>query len=146
MESSLITHKIISGLFTKPALKNLTSNDFILNTEEKLKLKDKNCCVVLFHNHNGESVYTIDLFDCVAKKTIGPIFMICDLTSQNEIDLVFKSMLSNSDNNSHLVKLEQIPIIVSYKNGIPQNVYNGNMIEHELFDYIADITCSSDYK
>lgn len=133
----------MSSLFQKQKLIVLTDTNFDCSVENDLKLKDKNCCLVLFHNNNPESQYLIDLLDIIMNKTIGANFMTCDLDVNYNIKDLLISYLRFHPENQISFTNDSLPLISFYVGGKFQGLYHGNFNEYDIINYISGVVCSS---
>lgn len=135
----------MDSLFVQQRIRFLTSADFELNSSTILSLKDKSCCLVLFHDSSSTSVKLAQIWTSLVTKVMGPLFSVCDLMSQPQIVDAFNRVSQNKSNPLSWLSLKRVPLIVCYRDGFPVGVYNGIISETAIMKYASELVCSADY-
>ncbi len=135
----------MDSLFTRPEIKILSDSDFMLETEYKLTLRDKDCCLVLFHDNQYLSVELVKLWQQIANIVAGPKFMICDLVINRNIANAMSSSPYIQSNPFSWISTVKIPVIIVYRQGFPQGAYNGIISVDNLISYASKTACNPSY-
>lgn len=122
----------------------LGSDDFLLDTDEKILLKWKDCLIILFYSENEESKQLARVFSSAAQQTIGKNFAACNLKVHQNLAKAFMS-LDGQDSIMRAFRLKQVPFILVYREGRPQAYYNGDRDTQALVDYSLTLACNFGY-
>jgi len=131
-------------LFAQNAVKQLTQEDFELDSDAQIKLKNNSCVLVLFYNDNVESKNLLEIWNSAGKQTVGPIFASLNL-NQNRILAQAFTNLNMKNTSLHWAALKTIPFILVYQNRWPIGFYNGERSVQDLIDYSLVLACKAEY-
>lgn len=135
----------MDSLFVQQRIRVLTYNDFELNSGTVLSLKDKSCCLVLFHDNSVNSQKLAAIWTSLVTKVVGPIFASCDLMNEPQVVQAFNKVGLDRDNPLSWLNLKRVPLIVTYRDGFPIGAYNGVISESMIMSYASQMVCSPDY-
>lgn len=132
----------MSTFFPQINVKILSDSDFLIDSDDKILLKDKRTCVVLFHDKESTSQQLTDIWKSLASRVAGPIFYVCDMTIQRNISEAFLQISQDDSSLYQKYTKKKIPFILIYRNGRPQNLYNGQLSEAALINYCSGMVSS----
>jgi hypothetical protein len=135
----------MDSLFAQQRIRFLANTDFELNSGTILSLKDKSCCLVLFHDNSSNSQKLATIWTSLVTKVVGPIFASCDLMNDPEVVQAFNKVSMDRDNPLSWLNLKRVPLIVTYRDGFPVCAYNGIISESMIMSYASELVCSPDY-
>lgn len=132
----------MNTFFPQIDVKILTESDFLTDSDDKILLKDKRTCVVLFHNKESVSQHLTDIWKNLASRVAGPIFCVCDMTIQRNISEAFLQISQDDSSSYQKYAKKKIPFILIYRNGRPQSTYNGQLSGAALMNYCSGLVSS----
>jgi hypothetical protein len=133
-----------NDLFAQNSVKQLTQDDFELESDAPIKLRYKSCMIVLFYNNNIESQNLLQIWNTAGKQVVGPIFASIDLNKNKLLAQAFTNL--NMENSSlHWAALKTMPFIIVYQNRWPVGFYNGERTVQDLIDYSLVLACKAEY-
>lgn len=132
----------MNTFFPQIDVKILTDSDFLTESDDKILLKDKHTCIVLFHNKESVSQHLTDIWKNLASRVAGPIFCVCDMTIQRGISEAFLQISQDDSSSYQKYTKKKIPFILIYRNGRPQSIYNGQLSEAALMNYCSGLVSS----
>ena len=138
--STLVTEE----LFGRDAVKNLNSDDFLLETTTPIQLKWTDCIVILFYGDNNESKTLAQIWATAAKSVIGTIFAAANLKTNQKIAQAFVK-IGESPTPYRNFKLQGYPFILAYQRGFPVGFYNGERDVQAIVDWSLTLACKPDY-
>lgn len=133
-------------LFAQDAVKQLTSADFTVNKQSRIKLVYEDCYLILFYGNNQESDDLLQVWQSAAAQVAGPIFASVNLFTEKAVATAFTQIRSESDNPLNWAGLRGIPFILVYRQGWPVGFYNGPRETETIIDYSLELACSASYK
>lgn len=132
------------GLFSQNSVKELSQDDFELDSDAQIKVRYNSCMIVLFYNNNTESKNLLQIWNAAGKQVVGPIFGKVDLDNNKSLARAFTNL--NMKNTSlHWAALKTIPFILAYQNGWPIGFYNGERTVQDIIDYSLVLACKAEY-
>lgn len=136
----------MNKMFLVPKISRITDDSFELSSPDKITLKDKSCCIILFHDTSEKSSIIFDIFKDVSSQISGPRFMSCDLQSNSGIasELTSCSYTPNSPNS--WINISNLPIILVYRQGFPVSCYNGSLDVSSFAFFCSKNACNSSYQ
>lgn len=132
-------------LFVKPEIKILSDSDFTLETEFPMLLKNKNCCIVLFHDNSEKSVEAMNIWKQLSQMVAGPVFMVCDLIVNRGVSNSMASSSYNTSSPYSWISLVKVPVIFVYRQGYPKGVFNQMLTFQNLLNYSQHTACNPSY-
>lgn len=132
-------------VFDSKAVKQLSTSDFTIDSDIKIGLRDKSCCLVLFYIENIESQQLVEIWASVARVVVGPVFAAVNLIYERKVAEAFAAVKSDGNNVVHWAGLKELPFIMVYRNGIPTAFYNGPRETQSIMDYSVTLACGSGY-
>lgn len=129
----------MNSLFPQINIKNLSDSDFNLNSNEKITLVEKRISLVLFNDNSDESVHFLNILKSVCKQVPGPVFCSCDILSQSGIKTAFLDICQDDTSSYQKFTCHGFPILIIYKNGIPQKLYSGIIDEDSLLLFCSTL-------
>ena len=138
--STLVTEE----LFGRDAVKNLGSEDFLLETTTPIQLKWTDCIVILFYGDNNESKTIAQIWATAAKSVIGTIFAAANLKSNQKLAQAFVK-IGESPTPYRNFRMQGYPFILAYQRGFPVGFYNGERDVQAIVDWSLTLACKSDY-
>jgi hypothetical protein len=148
--NSIPTPRVEIGLtsytvFSQSTIQNLTDSDFFFDDEMKVRLKNKECMLILFYGEDSDSRELCGIWGSTASQIAGPHFAACNLSAQNKIKLAFVSLYEDPLHPLHEFALSQVPVIIVYRKGLPKAYYNGDLSTSSIADYALTLACHPDY-
>ena len=125
-------------------LVELQSSDFLLETDEKILLKYKDCLIIFFYADDPVSKQIARVFVDAANTMPGKRFAACNLRVNAVVADAFSS-LETQDSVMRAFRLKQIPFILTYRGGRPQAYYNGSISTQALVNYSFQLACKPGY-
>lgn len=122
-------------LLQSPWNTNLTSNDFMIETETPIRLKSSEPWVILFYGEDDVSRSALNIWSKVAQITIGPKFGSCNL--RNQTDLASKFM--NNHHGMRWTNTLRIPYILAYNDTWPFSKYSGNLDQQTIANWALTV-------
>lgn len=112
-------------LLQSPWNANLTTQDFMIETETPLRLRErKGAWVVLFYGEDEISKQTLTAWSKVSQNTIGPEFGSCNLRMETKLaSRILDTYLTNP--SLKWTNTLTVPYIISYYNEWPITKYTG---------------------
>jgi len=133
-----------AGLFAQNSVKQLTQDDFEMESDAPIRLRYKSCMIILFHNDNIESKNLAEIWNKAAQQVVGPVFASIDLNRNKSLAQAFTNL--NMENSSlHWAALKTMPFILVYQNRWPIGFYNGERTVQDLIDYSLVLACKAEY-
>lgn len=129
----------MNSLFPTKQIKILTDNDFLLNSEEKITIKDNSLLVILFYDKTDISNEILKMWDNILHHVSGPIFCICDMTTELGVSQNFKTVASDISSKYHKLAFNKEPFIIVYKNGNPVKNYKNAFSETKLIIFTTNL-------
>lgn len=124
-----------SHFFPSPQVLVLKTVDFNTESEDKITIKNKSLCIVLFQDHSSISEKLSKIWLNLAEEVAGVNFCACDLIEEREIAQVFISTAADESSPYYKFSRHSIPFILTYRNGKPQNLYSDNLDKSHLINY-----------
>lgn len=135
---------VSEGLFAQNAVKQLTQDDFELESDAAIKLRYKSCILVLFYNNNIESKNLLQIWNTAGQQVVGPIFASINLMENKTLAQAFTNL--NMQNSAlHWAALKTMPFMLTYQNRWPIGFYNGEKSVQALIDYSLVLACKAEY-
>ena len=135
---------ITTELFGQNRVMVLRSDDFKLDSEHQIDLKNKDCILILFHTNNEESKNMAIIWNSVAQQVPGPIFAAVNLLIEPKLAKAFTN-LNTTNSTYRSFELKGVPFVITYQNGTPVGFYNGERAVQPIADYALTLACKSDY-
>lgn len=134
----------MSFYFQKQKVELLKTTDFNIDLDDKLTIKRKDLCLVLFHDHSSLSTSIYAIWEKLSKSIIGITFCLCDLIEESTIATSITNISNDTTSPYKNLFNRSLPIIVSYRNGRPQDLYKDVVSESRLKRYCLNLTTSND--
>ncbi len=135
---------VSEGLFAQNAVKQLTQDDFELESDASIKLRYPSCILVLFYNNNIESKNLLQIWNTAGQQVVGPIFASLNLMENKSLAQAFINL--NMQNSAlHWAALKTMPFILVYQNRWPIGFYNGERSVQALVDFSLVLACKAEY-
>lgn len=131
--------------FAQESVKILRESDFNLSMDGKAPLRYSNCIVVLFYAENRESKNVVKVWAEAASQVAGAVPAACNLASEKRVAEFFTRLSSDANNPYHWAGLQQIPFILTFRDGYPQAFYNGDRSVVNFVDYMLTLACRAGY-
>jgi hypothetical protein len=125
----------MSCFFPEQSVQIFKNSDFNLDTDRQLIIKDEKLIMLLFIDHSVTSDNLVKIWKFLSKEVAGIKYGICDCSSELDIGKVISKESDNLNSNIKCLISKRIPLILIYKNGIPQDCYRGVYSKSNLFDY-----------
>lgn len=125
-------------------LVELQSSDFLLDTDEKILLKYKDCLIIFFYSDDVISKQIARVFVEAANTVPGKKFAACNLRVNSAVADAFNA-LETQDSVMRAFRLKQVPFILTYRGGRPQAFYNGSISTQALVNYSFQLACKPGY-
>lgn len=122
----------MSNFFPEQKVKVLKSEDFKLDTDDKITIKEKFLTVVLFLDTSGASERLKNTWTNLSKSVAGIKYAACNLIEESDVALAFSSLASDSSSPYKKFANHIPPFIILYREGRPQKLYAGTSNEHDL--------------
>ncbi len=133
-----------AGLFAQNSVKQLTQDDFEMESDAPIRLRYKSCIIILFHNDNIESKNLVEIWNIASQQVVGPVFASINLNKNKSLAQAFTNL--NMENSSlHWAALKTMPFILVYQNRWPIGFYNGERTVQDLIDYALVLACKAEY-
>lgn len=131
-------------LFGRDAVKNLSSEDFLLGTTTPIQLKWTDCIIILFYGSNDESKNLARIWATAAKAVVGPIFAAANLQTNQKLAQAFMK-IGETRTPYRNFKIQGYPFILAYQKGSPVAFYNGERDVQAIVDWSFTLACRPDY-
>jgi len=131
--------------FSSETVKQLTAQDFNLESKDSITLKYDDCILVLFYAENDESIQLINIWAAAAQQVAGPIFAAINILNERKVAEAFTRLKSSGSHGMHWASLKQFPFILIYRGGWPVAFYNGSREVQALIDYSLTLACEAGY-
>lgn len=118
--------------FPKQELIELTSDDFKLSDDNKLKIKDERKSFVIFLTDNVHSRQTKDIWLYLSTKIAGVNFFFVDLTKNEDVKQVITEYNNDLKSPYRHFTCSNFPLMLYYKNGEPFEKYIGVVSQYDL--------------
>lgn len=125
--------------------KQITSDDFNLDSNEKISLKIKDCIIILFYIDNKESSDLLQIWLDVSSKNSGAVMGECNLNVNSKIQKAFLDIKGDCNHPFNWASIASYPFILTFRGGWPQAFYNGNRDSTNISNYILLEACTSCY-
>lgn len=132
-------------MFPKTTVRELRDDDFDLDTELRITLKDKNCNVILFYAKGKESEDLGKVWLAVSNQVVGVTISACDLYENKKIAKAMSDIRSSGGHPLHWASLRGYPFILSYRNGYPVAFYNGDRYVDPITNWVMTKACLANY-
>jgi hypothetical protein len=131
--------------FATDTVKELSADDFNINSKEMITLKYDDCILVLFYVENTESHQLANIWALAAQQTAGPVFAAINMLQHKKVANAFTRLASDGSNPLHWASLRQYPFILVYRKRWPVAVYNGAREVGAIVDYAMTLACKAGY-
>jgi hypothetical protein len=128
------------------AVHRLTTNDFNLDSPDKITLKHNECYIIIFYIENEESRQLAAVFAATARQVVGPIFAEVNLNREKRLAETFTQLRSDGDHPLYWAGLQRIPFIMVYRGSWPVAIYNGIRSVQALVSFSLTLACVSGYR
>ncbi len=132
------------SLFAQDSIKELTQDDFELETDEGIKLRYNKCMLVLFHGNDTESLDLHQVWYSAAQQVVGPSFGSINLSSNKMLSQAFVG-LNTYNSPLRWAALKTVPFIMVYQNKWPIAFYNGERSVQAIINYSLTLACKAEY-
>jgi len=134
-----------TDVFAQNSVLKLTSNDFKLDTPERISLRKDECTIVLFYGNNNESNQLAKLWSQVAQETVGPTMAACNLVEEKKVATAMMEIKSMGSHPFHWASMRGYPFILDYRGGWPVAFYNGDRSVQAMLDWVMTLACQANY-
>lgn len=134
--------------YTFPAgvgVRILSSKSFTTNSSMLVGLEYKECIIILFYTQNEESIKLLKIWNTLASTVAGPIFATCNVLVEEPVGRAFAAVRSDGNHPLHVYGLHQWPVIIAYRGGFPQAVYNGLRSTQQIANWAMTMACNARY-
>ena len=130
--------------FAQDAVKQLSQDDFELETDAPIKVRYDNCMLILFYDNNVESSNLLQVWYNAAAQIVGPSFGAINLTLNKQLSQAF-TRLNMYNTPLHWAGLKTVPFVLVYQNRWPIGFYNGARTVQDIIDYSLTLACKAEY-
>lgn len=131
--------------FATNSVQRLSSADFTIEEQSLIGLKHSSCFVILFHTDNTESHQVMKLFSIVAEQYVGPKYGAINVVLENTVAEAFAQVRMHGSHPYFPFALRGWPVIIVYRKGHPNAVYNGDLEVTSLGDWALTRACDASY-
>lgn len=131
--------------FASNSVLRLSSGDFTIDEPSLMGLKHSSCFIILFHTDNTESHQLMKLFSIVAEQYVGPKYGAINVVLENSVAEAFAQVRMHGSHPYFPFALRGWPIIIVYRKGHPNAVYNGDLEVAPLGDWALTRACDAAY-
>lgn len=124
-----------SHFFPSPQVLVLKTADFNTDNDDKITIKNKSLCIVLFQNHSSISERLSKIWMKLSEEVAGVNFCACDLIEERTVAQSFISVAADESSPYYKFSRHSIPFILTYRNGKPQNLYSDTLDKSHLINY-----------
>lgn len=140
-QSDLVNYTFPSGI----GVRVLSSKSFTINSSILIGLEYKDCILILFYTQNEESIKLLKIFNILASSVAGPIFATCNVLVEEPVGRAFAAVKADGNHPLHVYGLHQWPVIIAYRGGYPQAVYNGLRSAQQIANWSMTMACNARY-
>lgn len=126
-------------------IRELTDDDFDHEDDTLVKLKLKECSIVLFYAETPEAKKIAIMMANVARNAPGPVYAYVNLQNEKKIAQAFTKLNTEMNHPYYWARLRKTPFIMVYRDGWPQAFYNGNISTQSLINYSLTKACVYSY-
>lgn len=130
---------------TSKDIKELKDEDFHHDDDTLVKLKIKECSLVLFYAETPEAKQLAILMANVARNAPGPMYASVNLQNEKKTAQAFTKLNTEMNHPYYWARLRKTPFIMVYRDGWPQAFYNGNISTQALINYSLNKACVYSY-
>lgn len=127
-------------------VKELSDNDFALQSDFPTTLLSREMHVILFYDPDGIEPEILSLWDDVARRVAGPVIAGVNMSSRREVMKAFLDTQSDFDNAFNAYTGFQSPTILVYRKRQPQAFYNGELSLDALVGWISSLAWKPGYR
>ena len=140
MQSTIITESV----FGRAAVKRLSTDDFLLDSDTPTRSKWKDCTLILFYVNNVESQQLMQIWATAANLAAGPVFAGINISINDRVAQAFMQV-RETPGPYRVFGLTGYPFILAYQGGHPVGYYNGERDVQAIADWALTLACRVDY-
>ncbi len=140
MQSTIITESV----FGRAAVKRLSTDDFLLDSDTPIRSKWKDCTLILFYVNNVESQQLMQIWATAANLAAGPVFAGINISINDRVAQAFMQV-RETPGPYRVFGLTGYPFILAYQGGHPVGYYNGERDVQAIADWALTLACRIDY-
>lgn len=141
IQTGLVNYTFPSGI----GVRVLSSKSFTVGSSILIGLEYKDCILILFYTQNEESIKLLKIFNSLASSVAGPIFATCNVLVEEPVGRAFAAVKADGNHPLHVYGLHQWPVIIAYRGGFPQAVYNGLRSAQQIANWSMTMACNARY-
>ena len=135
--------------YTYPAgvgTRRLSGGDFTIDSTVLIGLKYKDCFIILFYTQNEESIKLVRMWSRLATTVAGPTFATCNVLVEDGVAKAFAAVKGDGNHPLHSYGIHQWPVIIAYRGGFPQAVYNSQIkSDQQIANWSMTMACNARY-
>lgn len=129
----------MDNFFPEQKVITIKNSDFNLETDEKVTIKNKMLCLVLFHDNSHISKEIAKIWQKLSNNIPGIVFYACNLIDNKDIAQVFLTLAIDETSPYKDFARNRIPFILVYRNGKPQKSYHDVVSEPRLINFCTKL-------
>lgn len=133
-------------IFAQGSVKQLRESDFTINSKELICLNFNDCTICLFYGDNKESTNLIKVWASSSSQIAGITFAALHLGMETKVSASFNKLNTDINHPFYWARLQQMPFIITYRQGWPVAFYNGERSSQSLVDYSLTLACRAEYR
>lgn len=130
----------MSHFFQTQKVVILKTSDFNTESDDKITIKRKELCVVLFQDHSHVSEILSNIWIQLSKELPGVTMCACDMLEETTIAESFVNLSSDETSPYRNYTRHGIPFIIAYKNGRPFKLFVDVLDREYIRDFIIKLT------
>jgi hypothetical protein len=127
-------------------IKLFRSNDFALETKDKICIFEERYSLVLFYDETLESKKILSAFKVAAESVNDVVFGVCNLELETEVFESLTELKNDSDHPFNWVTSRPSPFIIVYRKGYPVYFYDGPPDSQILINFVINFARSLNFK
>lgn len=113
----------MSHFFEIKKVVSLKTSDFDTDSDDKITLKRRGLCVVLFHDDSDISHILCEYFSKLQKEFSYVDICKCNMSHEIILTNVFNELSNDETSRYNIFSNHTIPFIIGYKDGIPIKLF-----------------------
>lgn len=122
----------MSSYFPGQKILQLKENEFTMDSELKIGIKEKILTFALFVDDSTTSHKLQDVWASLSKSIAGAKFGVCELLTESNVAEAFSTLANDNNSEYKNFATDTPPFILCYRNGFPKEKYDGVTTEYEL--------------
>lgn len=128
----------MSQFFPEQKINILQSQDFNLDHEDKITIKNKSLNIVLFYKESPLSNQLLKMWEELSESLPYINFCKCDLNENEDIAIAFSSLLEDKSSHYTIFGQKIHLFIIVYKDGKPLKNYNQILSKKDIKNYLIN--------